>query len=385
MSSSGRTSPGTVSGNLSKEVWSQINVPPVTIALVYAPWALIPNEVAQVVWALLHVTAIVVATVMVARAFLAPRIPTELLAIGTVIGLSIFEPWRDTLWLGQPNGFIYFFLASGLLMAKRNRWFLAGVCVAISLVFKPVASWVVLYLIVTRRWPALVGGAVAGVGMIVVTLPLAGVHWWSIWLSQKMGALALGNALHSNISMQAVHARLSLVSNAYFDANMLPSLPLSQVLNIVMYFTSILILIIFTFKQKNKNDVLGIGLDWSLAIAISLMTSPLTWVHYATISAICYLLLWSGSESEDWLQSPRSIRMIISTISIISFALISIDEEQFILRTAHWWETWPMLGSIPAASLPLLVLAVSLRLWLHNRWLDKNATGNGIQKLEATL
>ena len=371
--------------NLSKEVWSQINVPPVTIALVYAPWALIPNEVAQVVWALLHVTAIVVATVMVARAFLAPRIPTELLAIGTVIGLSIFEPWRDTLWLGQPNGFIYFFLASGLLMAKRNRWFLAGVCVAISLVFKPVASWVVLYLIVTRRWPALVGGAVAGVGMIVVTLPLAGVHWWSIWLSQKMGALALGNALHSNISMQAVHARLSLVSNAYFDPNMLPSLPLSQVLNIVMYFTSILILVIFTFKQKNKNDVFGIGLDWSLAIAISLMTSPLTWVHYATISAICYLLLWSGGESEDWLQSPRSIRMIISTISIISFALISIDEEQFILRTAYWWETWPMLGSIPAASLPLLVLAVSLRLWLHNRWLDENATDNGIQKLEATL
>ena len=144
-------------------------------------------------------------------------------------------------------------------------------------------------------------------------------------------------------------------------------------------------MVIFTFKQKNKNDVFGIGLDWSLAIAISLMTSPLTWVHYATISAICYLLLWSGGESEDWLQSPRSIRMIISTISIISFALISIDEEQFILRTAYWWETWPMLGSIPAASLPLLVLAVSLRLWLHNRWLDKNATGNGIQTLEATL
>ena len=363
-----------------REVWQQINVPPVTIALVYTPWALLPIDVAQAGWGILHISAIIGATVLVARTFFGSRIPPDLLAVMIVLIFSVYEPWRDTIWLGQPNGFIYLFLSIGLVMAMRNRWFLAGVCIAASLVFKPVASWVALYVILTRRWSAMVGGAVAGIGMIVITLPLAGVNWWWVWITRKMGDLALGNALHSNISLQAVHARLSLVSHAYYDANALPSLPLSGVLNGLMLATAFMLVLALTRRSRPVSDGDGMGLEWSLVIALSLTTSPLSWVHYSTVGIVAFLVLLASTRAPDWSWSPRGVRVAIGTVSLVAFALLSMDEELFLVRTAYWWETWPMLGSIPAASLPLLVVAISLRLWLHNSWLDARSTHDGGQK-----
>ena len=354
-----------------REVWQQINVPPVTVAIVYVPWAMLPLDWALIGWGILHIGAIVTSTVLVARAFFVPRIPSDILAAGILLMLAVYEPWRDTIWLGQPNGFIFFFLAVGLLMARRNRWFWAGACIAMSLLFKPIASWLALYVVLTRRWSAMVGGAVTGGGLVLLSLPLAGTNWWWLWLTRKAGDLALGNALHSNISLQAVHARLSLVSHAYYDAGALPSLPLAKVLNALMLVTAIILVLSLTRRARPKSDTLGVGLEWGLAIALSLTTSPLSWVHYSTMAIVAFIVLLASTYAPDWRAAPKYVRVALGTIATAAFALLSMDEELFLVRTAFWWETWPMLGSIPAASLPLLVTAVSLRLWLRNRWVER--------------
>ena len=356
-----------------REVWQQINVPPVTVAVVYVPWALLPLDWALVGWGFLHVGAIVTSTVVMARAFFVPRIPSDILASGILLMLALYEPWRDTIWLGQPNGFIFFFLAVGLLMAKRDRWFWAGACIAMSLLFKPIASWQALYVVLTRRWSAMVGGAVTGIGLVLLSLPLAGADWWWLWITRKAGDLALGNALHSNISLQAVHARLSLVSHAYYDAGALPSLPLAKVLNALMLVTAVILVLSLTRRGRPKSDTLGVGLEWGLAIALSLTTSPLSWVHYSTMGIVTFIVLLASTQAPDWRAAPRVLRLVLATIAVVAFALLSMDEELFLVRTAFWWETWPMLGSIPAASLPLLVTAVALRLWLRNRWVERSA------------
>jgi hypothetical protein len=354
-----------------REVWQQINVPPVTVAIVYVPWAMLPLDWALIGWGILHIGAIVTSTVLVARAFFVPRIPSDILAAGILLMLAVYEPWRDTIWLGQPNGFICFFLVVGLLMARRNRWFWAGACIAMSLLFKPIAAWLALYVVLTRRWSAMIGGAVTGSALILLSLPLAGVDWWWLWLTRKAGNLALGNALHSNISLQAVHARLSLVSHAYYDAGALPSLPLAKVLNALMLVTAIMLVLSLTRRTRPAADTIGVGLEWGLAIALSLTTSPLSWVHYSTMGIIAFIVLLASTQAPDWREAPRAVRIVLGAVALGSFALLSMDEELFLVRTAYWWETWPMMGSIPAASLPLLVTAVSLRLWLRNRWVER--------------
>jgi hypothetical protein len=368
-----------------REVWQQINVPPVTVAIVYVPWAMLPLDWALIGWGILHIGAIVTSTVLVARAFFVPRIPSDILAAGILLMLAVYEPWRDTIWLGQPNGFIFFFLAVGLLMARRNRWFWAGACIAMSLLFKPIASWLALYVVLTRRWSAMVGGAVTGGGLVLLSLPLAGTNWWWLWLTRKAGDLALGNALHSNISLQAVHARLSLVSHAYYDAGALPSLPLAKVLNALMLVTAIILVLSLTRRERPKSDTLGVGLEWGLAIALSLTTSPLSWVHYSTMAIVAFIVLLASTYAPDWRAAPRHVRVALGTIALVAFALLSMDEELFLVRTAFWWETWPMLGSIPAASLPLLVTAVSLRLWLRNRWVERQASASTGPETEAAV
>jgi hypothetical protein len=356
-----------------REVWQQINVPPVTVAIVYVPWAMLPLDWALVGWGILHVGAIVTSTVLMARAFFVPRIPSDILGAGILLMLAIYEPWRDTIWLGQPNGFIFFFVAVGLLMARRNRWFWAGACIAMSLLFKPIASWLALYVVLTRRWSAMVGGAVTGGALILLSLPLAGTNWWWLWLTRKAGDLASGNALHSNISLQAVHARLSLVSHAYYDAGALPSLPLAKVLNALMLVTAIILVLALARRARPVSDTLGVGLEWGLAIALSLTTSPLSWVHYSTMGIVAFIVLLASTQAPDWRQAPRSVRAALATVAVAAFALLAMDEELFLVRTAFWWETWPMLGSIPAASLPLLVTTIALRLWLRNRWIERLA------------
>jgi hypothetical protein len=368
-----------------REVWQQINVPPVTVAIVYVPWALLPLDWALLGWGILHVGAIVTSTVLVARAFFVPRIPSDILAVGIMILLAVYEPWRDTIWLGQPNGFILFFLAVGLLMARRNRWFWAGACIAMSLLFKPIAAWLALYVILTRRWSAMVGGAVTGGALVLLSLPSAGTNWWWLWLTRKAGDLALGNALHSNISLQAVHARLSLVSHAYYDAGALPSLPLAKVLNALMLVTAIMLVLALTRRARPKSDTLGVGLEWGLAIALSLTTSPLSWVHYSTMGIVAFIVLLASTHAPDWRAAPRLVRVALGTVAVVAFALLSMDEELFLVRTAFWWETWPMLGSIPAASLPLLVTAVALRLWLRNRWVEQHTSASTESETEAVV
>jgi hypothetical protein len=108
-----------------------------------------------------------------------------------------------------------------------------------------------------------------------------------------------------------------------------------------------------------------------LAIALSLTTSPLSWVHYSTMGIIAFIVLLASTQAPDWREAPRAVRIVLGAVALGSFALLSMDEELFLVRTAYWWETWPMMGSIPAASLPLLVTAVSLRLWLRNRWVER--------------
>jgi hypothetical protein len=355
---------GVLPYQLERDPWAQINVPPPTLVLVYAPWILLPDLPRHVLYGTLHVAAFAAALALLLRTLLSRTMPAVTVALVVVLVGSIYAPWRESFWLGQPNGFIFLALTLGLLAALRRHWVLSGALVAASLIFKPVGGWVLLYLAVARRWRAVLGGIAAGAVLLLVSLPFISPEVWRVWLVEKAPLLLQGTTHHTSISLPVLHARLFLTSNAYYLAVPPPSSPLVTILNVLATLSSLLLLVLLVNPARRAGDRAGQALEFALATVIALMLSPLTWLHYATAALIAFVALVDACCSRSM---PAGAKRVAAGLGIVAFGLLSIDQELLLLRTATMWERWTLLGSVSNAGLPILAAAVGFTLWAHDR------------------
>lgn len=96
--------------------------------------------------------------------------------------ILLFPGCRAGLDLGQNHLFTLAIVLGGWALATRNRDF-AGGAVWGLLAFKPV--WGLAFAVVPLmlgRWRFLLGLAVSGVGLVLLTLPVVGVQGWLDWL-----------------------------------------------------------------------------------------------------------------------------------------------------------------------------------------------------------
>lgn len=349
---------------LNLDIWAQINVPPATLLLVYAPWLWLPEELARVVYAIAHVGAFATALYLLLRRLLAPPPSVATALVAAVLVGSIYSPWRESAWLGQPNGFIFLALSIALLAALNQRWSLAATLVVVSLVFKPVAVWMLPYLLVARRMRALAGAALAGTAIVGFSTAIVGTDLWRVWLLDKLPLLARGTTHHTSISLPVLHNRLFLTSHAYYLSAPPPDLPLAALLNGLTLVSAVLLLVALIRPRRAADDRLGHALEFSLALCLSLAVSPLTWLHYATAALIAFVVLMAAGRALPVSSGPK--RALVG-LGVVAFVLLSVDQELFLLRTAALWEHWPLLGSLSNFGLPVLVAAAALALWLHDR------------------
>jgi hypothetical protein len=343
-----------------RDIWAQINVPPLTLLVVYAPWIPLPDVPRHILYGILHTGAFAAALALLLRRLLSPRMPASTIALAVVLVGSIYAPWRESFWLGQPNGFIFLALTLALLAMLRHRWLLSGALAAASLVFKPVGGWVLLYLLIARRWWALVGAAICGAALLAVSVPLAGPAVWQVWLVEKAPLLLRGTTHHTSISLPVLHARLFLTSNSYYLSVPPPDSPLVTILNAMATLSALLLLLALVRPGRVRRDRGGQVLEYSLAVVLALMLSPLTWLHYATAALIAFVaLLDVGRDAAI----PPDVKRVVAGLGIVAFGVLSIDQEVLLLRTAKLWETWTLLGSISNLGLPLLAAAVAILLW----------------------
>ena len=89
-----------------------------------------------------------------------------------------------------------------------------------------------------------------------------------------------------------------------------PIFMMGKVLNALMLVTAIILVLSLTRRARPKSDTLGVGLEWGLAIALSLTTSPLSWVHYSTMAIVAFIVLLASTYAPDWRAAPKHVREI---------------------------------------------------------------------------
>jgi len=132
-----------------------------TAALIYAPFTLLPIELAMVVWFLLSLAAFVGIFRSVGR-LIPHRHVAYLLAIaGAILAKYILHELR----LGQINVFVTLMMCASIeALLVLPRWrgeLVAGVLAGIAVATKPYAALFVLYFAASLRWRAVAAAAAA--------------------------------------------------------------------------------------------------------------------------------------------------------------------------------------------------------------------------------
>ena len=350
-------------------VWWRINVPPSTFVLFWGPWTLLPVQVGLVVHFFAHYAAFLAAAVLLLRSHV-PGLRFLELGLVLLFLVSLFVPWRDAIWLGQPNGFILLLVVLGL------RWFLAGrtwplaAAIAAALTLKPTTTWLLVYFLVRRSLRILIAIGVVGLGTIAVSAAIGGIDPWWVWLTEQAPLLLRGTTMFSSIGLPSLHARLFLSSHAYTFWEALSYLPLAQALNYGALVGGVWLLLRLVRRDRPDSDRIGKTLEFGLALTLSLTLSPLTWNHYATTALVGLTALLHPAVRAAL---PRPSRAPIMALGAFAFATLCIDGGLLQFRTNKWWVEAPLVGSVNSLGPPALVATLALVLWLYNRHRDSLA------------
>jgi alpha-1,2-mannosyltransferase len=238
-------------------------------ALFFVPFALLPQGVAYVVWQVVALLALVVATLVVAeRAGLDSRTALWLTAAGMLV-----QPVVRDVQLGQVNTVIMVMVVLDLFVVpRRYRGILLGIAAGIKLV---PAAFAVLFLL-RREWGSAVRAVAAGaatVALPLLVMPNDTVLYWTklIFDPSRIGGADYGD----NQSLAGVVARL---------VGGKPSTLVTAPIEVA----ALMVACLLAWRLLREGDEAG-GVP---AVALGgLLASPISWSHHWVwvVPAVCWL------------------------------------------------------------------------------------------------
>ncbi|RBO83635.1 alpha-1,2-mannosyltransferase [Nocardia puris] len=233
-------------------------------ALVLAPFALLPWDVAAFAFFITSTAALTLTLYLVARRVWPEENVrrTALFATACAAPLAmLLEPTRSTLDFGQVNLLLMALVAADCLTEKPKwrRGMLVGIAAAIKLT--PAAF--VLYFLVRKDYKAAATAAVTGAvatGLSFAVLPSMSMKYWFGGLN--VDGLS-GSAFHTNQSIQAVLARLRVPEPAF-------------TLIWLAAGAALLVLVVAAMRQAQHLPALALSIN----AVFTLLVSPISWSHH---------------------------------------------------------------------------------------------------------
>lgn len=245
-------------------------------ATVLVPLTWLSPRAALDAWRLLNVGVYVATLGVLLRHFrLDPRGP---LALGLIALWFVSAPSRESLAGGQWDAL---FLAAGtaallLLARRRDAW--AGAVLALPIALKFYPALLLLMPLVTRRYRALTGCALAGAALTLLGLLVAGPANTRAFFTEVLPAVGGGTLYAENQSLYALIGRLlaaDLAGNglgARYPAG--PTAWLARGLGLVVTAVSALA------ARQRAGGPLDPALRFVLPVPATLLVIPTAWVHY---------------------------------------------------------------------------------------------------------
>lgn len=282
-----------------------------------------------------------------------------------VIALSLtFEPWHDSLRLGQQNGIVLLCLALSLAALLAGRDALSGVALAAALIGKPSSALLGLYFVFTGRWRAVAAGAVAGLLAFLLALPWTGWEAWRFYLLEKAPQILAGTPQQSNVALLALHARLFLPPQALSSFDAMPHLPAAQTLTRVAQLLGALALWRIVrpgehlgAERRRRPSRLGTHLEFAVALVLSLSLVGHAWQSYVTWLILAVVPL---ADPALWRGLPRGTARWVAGLAVGGYATVALNDVWLYKVIGNTTLAATIFASLPNVMLPVLAYALAV-------------------------
>lgn len=220
------------------------------------------------------------------------RVSVEL-AVILVVGVFSYHGLFEELLLGQADSLLLFLLTLGLWLLQRERQWGSALCFAVATIIKITPVIAVPLLVMHRRWKWLAAYGCWMLGLVGFSVWQAGWAAHAQFLHEVMPSVSCGIATIANLSVVGFVQDLFLGST---PANLLQAtLPplacaVSKAVALVVFCA---VMVRFYFYRRTES----LEVQVVLVILLSLVISPLTWLHHYVMALLPFFYLW-GRERE---------------------------------------------------------------------------------------
>jgi len=328
---------------------------PPWVPVAYAPLALLPWEVARVVWFFLSAAAIVLALILLAKSTARDAAEERDLALSSLAAAAFFFPVFYGLMTGQANGVLLLLVVGSLLLFRNGRAFAAGLLLAPAALAKPFLALPALDFLARKAWSALAGFAAGTAALGLLGVAAGGPDGWRLWWGQISRHNALGSFERRNHSLPSAALALFSPGGGVEPVVAAPAL----VLPFVITAGALAGLLALAALRPPSAAIVRPGIGFGAALALGLLVAPKSWEHYGVFLLPAFVALYADLRAEDGAPSRTALALLGASFAVWAFALQSREEYAGLVRR-------PLSLLLPAKTYAL-VLLLGLAAWVARR------------------
>jgi hypothetical protein len=325
---------------------------PPLVATLFRPVAYLSYHTAKIAWMALSLVALVASLGLAMRSTGIGL--SETAAWATWLVAFSFHPLLTFLERGQIDSLTLLLLTGGIaLLCTRRREGLAGFLIALATLLKLHTVLLLPFLVLRKRWRALIGYAVGGVLLLTLSLILDGpallVRYATVEFPRishfgeggtpemlvdpaALAALQPGEGLTAKDGRVYQLESFSFVSNATLGRTrtgrslqallVISGIPSAQSVTALVFFSALFGAVVLLQRRAGLADGSSPQRDflyWQLGLVIVLLSAPLTWV----MNAIWLLTLVPLTARELARRQPwhRSLAPVLVALGLVVAAL----------------------------------------------------------------
>ncbi len=311
---------------------------------------------AATLWLILNLCAVIV--IIILQWSLTHDLPHPLLRFLAIISLNLCSfPLLYALKLGQTSIMVYLLVCLIFYCTLKKKDYLAGIFLGVIITLKYSPLLFLLYFLYRKRYTLVISSAVTTGSLFLLSLLIYGLplheQYWD-YLSEFSG---IRIAAWSNQSIDAFALRLAVKTSIFSFA----PLPAAPFISLISYATTLLVVgIVYFFISRNKGekDIKDYSLEFSAVVLCFLLISPISWLHYFSMTALPVILITSFC----WHRYPSLLKLVgplvAMSYSMIVFhpnytSLIASSGQGFFTRAVV---SFPFLGTCSLLFINLLLM-----------------------------
>lgn len=275
------------------------------------------------------------------------------LAVILVVGLFSYGPFFQELMFGQVSSFLLFLYTLGVWLLSRDRDWPSAFCFAIATMIKMTPIIAVPLLAIHRRWRWLTAYCCWMAGLMGFSVWQAGWPAHEQFIHSVIPSFSCGVPTYGNVSIMAFVQELFLRYVPMGDfASTLP--PFACLVSKVGSFVVLALLMIQFYRYRREDNLV---LHLVLLLLLSLVISPITWLHHYVIALLPFLYLWCREQvhGRDYL--------LLATVLVVGTNVTCIALP---LSHNHRAAQLVLAGIVPCLTLALVYFRASGKRWVED-------------------